>query len=45
MLFVAADARARIAFTATPPDKRRVSPAQFLRDAVAYYAGVGILCR
>lgn len=41
-LFVAVDDHARIAFTAMHPDEKQGSAIQFLRDAVAYYAGLGI---
>ncbi|KAF7961633.1 integrase [Cupriavidus sp. UYMU48A] len=42
MLFVAVDDHARIAFTARHPDEKKESAVQFLRDAVAYYASLGI---
>lgn len=42
MLFVAIDDHARIAFTAMHPDERTPQAVQFLRDAVAYYAGLGV---
>ncbi len=42
MLFVAIDDHARIAFTAMHPDERTPQAVQFLRDAVAYYGGLGI---
>jgi transposase InsO family protein len=45
MLFVAVDDHARIAFTAMHPDERTAQAVQFLRDAVAYYAGLGITVR
>jgi len=41
-LFVAVDDHARIAFTAMHPDEKRPQAVQFLRDAVAYYARLGI---
>ena len=41
-LFVAVDDHARIAFTAMHPDERKDSAVQFLRDAVAYYAKLGV---
>lgn len=45
MLFVAVDDHARIAFTAMHPDEKTPRAVQFLRDAVAYYAGLGITVR
>lgn len=42
MLFVAIDDHARIAFTALHPDEKTPQAVQFLKDAVAYYAGLGI---
>jgi len=42
MLFVAIDDHARIAFTAMHADERTLSAVQFLRDAVAYYARLGV---
>jgi len=46
MLFVAVDDHARIAFTAMHPDEKTPQAVQFLRDAVAYYARLGIpVCR
>ncbi|WP_046116156.1 IS481 family transposase, partial [Aquincola tertiaricarbonis] len=45
MLFVAVDDHARIAFTAMHPDERTPQAVQFLRDAVAYYASLGITVR
>ena len=45
MLFVAVDDHARIAFTAMHPDEKTAQAVQFLRDAVAYYAGLGITVR
>lgn len=41
-LFVAIDDHARIAFTAMHPDEKKHQAVQFLQDAVAYYAGLGI---
>lgn len=41
-LFVAIDDHARIAFTAVHPDEKKGQAVQFLRNAVAYYAGLGI---
>ncbi|MGY6271854.1 IS481 family transposase [Achromobacter denitrificans] len=41
-VFVAIDDHARVAFTDIHPDERRSSAAQFLRDAVAYYASLGV---
>jgi transposase InsO family protein len=45
MLFVAIDDHARIAFTAMHPDERTPSAVQFLHDAVAYYARLGVTVR
>ena len=45
MLFVAVDDHARIAFTAMHPDEKTPQAVQFLRDAVAYYASLGITVR
>ncbi len=45
MLFVAVDDHARIAFTAMHADEKTPQAVQFLRDAVAYYAGLGITVR
>ena len=45
MLFVAVDDHARIAFTAMHPDEKTPQAVQFLRDALAYYAGLGITVR
>ena len=45
MLFVAIDDHARIAFTAMHADERTPSAVRFLRDAVAYYARLGITVR
>jgi transposase InsO family protein len=42
MLFVAIDDHARIAFTAMHPDEKTPAAVQFLRDATAYYASLGI---
>jgi transposase InsO family protein len=42
MLFVAIDDHARIAFTAMHPDEKTPQAVQFLRDAVAYYAALGV---
>lgn len=41
-LFVAIDDHARIAFTAIHPDEKKGQAVQFLCNAVAYYAGLGI---
>ena len=41
-LFVAIDDHARIGFTDMYPDEQRLSAIQFLRNAVAYYASLGI---
>ena len=45
MLFVAVDDHACIAFTAMHPDEKTPQAVQFLREAVAYYAGLGITVR
>jgi len=45
MLFVAVDDHARIAFTAMHPDEKAPHAVQFLRDAVAYYASLGVTIR
>jgi transposase InsO family protein len=42
MLFAAIDDHARIAFTAVHPDEKTPRAVQFLRDAVAYYEGLGV---
>jgi transposase InsO family protein len=41
-LFVAIDDHARIAFTAMHPDEKTPQAVQFLRDALAYYAKLGV---
>ena len=41
-LFVAVDDHARIAFTAMHPDEKKPQAVQFLNDAVAYYARLGV---
>ena len=41
-LFVAIDDHARIAFTAMHPDEKMPQAVQFLKDAVAYYARLGV---
>jgi transposase InsO family protein len=41
-LFVAIDDHARIAYTAMHPDEKKPQAVQFLRDAVAYYASLGV---
>lgn len=41
-VFVAIDDHARLAFTGIYPDERGTSAMQFLRQAVAYYAGLGV---
>jgi transposase InsO family protein len=41
-LFVAIDDHARIAYTAMHPDEKTPQAVRFLRDAVAYYAGLGV---
>lgn len=45
MLFVAVDDHARIAFTAMHRDEKKGSAVQFLHDAVAYYASLGVTVR
>ena len=42
ILFVAIDVQARIAFTAMHPNEKKPQALQFLHDAVAYYAGLGV---
>ena len=42
MLFVAIDDHARIAFTAMHPDEKTPQAVQFLKDAAAYYARLGV---
>ena len=42
MLFVAIDDHARLAFTAMHPDETKEQAAIFLRNAVAYYARLGV---
>ena len=41
-LFVAIDDHARIGFTDMYPDERNASAVQFLRNAVAYFAALGV---
>lgn len=41
-VFVVIDDRARVAFTAIHPDERTTNAMQFLQDAVAYYAHLGV---
>lgn len=41
-LFVAVDDHARVAFTGMHPNERQASAVQFLHDAVAYYASLGV---
>lgn len=41
-LFVAIDDHARIAFTAMHPDEKKQEAVEFLQNAVAYYAGLGV---
>ncbi len=41
-LFVAIDDHARIAFTTMHPDEKKREAVQFLRNAVAYHAGLGV---
>ena len=42
MLFVAIDDHARIAFTAMHADEKTPQAVQFLRDAMVYFAGLGV---
>ena len=42
---MAVDDHARIAFTAMHPDEKRASAVQFSRDAVAWYAELGVRVR
>jgi transposase InsO family protein len=42
MLFVAVDDHARIAFTAMKPDEKTPQAVAFLKEAVAYYASLGV---
>jgi len=44
-LYVAIDDHSRIAFTAMMPDEKAVSAADFLAQAVAYFARLGIVIR
>ncbi len=44
-LFVAVDDHARIGFTQMKPDERRGSAVAFLRAAVTYFAGLGVLIK
>jgi transposase InsO family protein len=44
-LYVAVDDHSRIAFTALLPDEKAVSASKFLRQAVAYFARLGITVR
>jgi transposase InsO family protein len=44
-LYVAVDDHSRIAFTAMLPDEKAVSASKFLRQAVAYFARLGIAVR
>lgn len=43
MLFVAVDDHARIAFTAMHPDEKTPQAVRSLHDAVAYFAGLGVM--
>ena len=45
MLFVAIDDHARIGFTAIHPDEKTPNAVRFLRNAVAYYARLGVTVR
>lgn len=45
MLFVAVDDHARIAFTDMHPDEKWPQAVQFLRNAVAYFASLGVTVR
>jgi transposase InsO family protein len=42
-LFVAVDDHARLAFTAMHPDEKQAQAVLFLRNAVAYYATMGVI--
>ena len=42
ILFVAIDDHARIAFTAMHPDEKTPQAVVFLRNAMAYYEGLGV---
>lgn len=42
MLFVAIDDHARISFTAMHPDEKTPQAVEFLENAVAYYASLGV---
>lgn len=42
MLFVTIDDHARFVFRAMPPDENAPQEVRFLRDATAYYAGLGV---
>jgi transposase InsO family protein len=44
-LFVAIDDHARLAFTAMHPDEKQAQAVLFLRNAVAYYARLGIIVK
>lgn len=44
-LFVAIDDHARIAFTAMHPDEKKQEAVEFLHNAVAYYAGLGVIVK
>jgi transposase InsO family protein len=44
-LYVAIDDHSRLAFTAMFPDEKAASASAFLRQAVAYFAGLGIASR
>jgi transposase InsO family protein len=44
-LYVAIDDHSRIAFTALLPDEKAVSSSAFLRQAITYFAGLGITIR
>lgn len=44
-LFVAIDDHARIAYTAMHPDEKKDQAVLFLRDAVAYYARLGVVIK
>jgi len=45
MLFVAIDDHARVAFTAMHRDEKTPQAVQFLKDAVAYYAKLGVVIK
>ena len=44
-LFVTIDDHARIAFAAMHPDEKKQEAVEFLKSAVAYYAGLGVIVK